>query len=75
LEAGGVDIDRCAKCTPIDKLVLRLLHGPQTVFRLDGSDMMPAGFGTNEFWAQATKWINGQCTRQTVDAMEAAWPD
>jgi alpha-glucoside transport system substrate-binding protein len=70
----GLVIDRCGACTPIDKLVMQLLHDPRAVFRLDGSDTMPAGVGTNEFRTQATRWINGQSTKQTVDNIEAAWP-
>ncbi|MDQ1538385.1 MAG: alpha-glucoside transport system substrate-binding protein, partial [Actinomycetota bacterium] len=44
------------------------------VFRFDGSDAMPAAVGSNSFWKQATKWITGQSTKDTVDKIEASWP-
>ena len=58
----------------IDKLSVQLLQDPATVFRFDGSDMMPAAIGSNAFWKQATSWITGQSTKDTVDKIEAAWP-
>jgi alpha-glucoside transport system substrate-binding protein len=58
----------------IDKLSVTLLQDPATVFRFDGSDMMPAAIGSNAFWKQATSWITGQSTKDTVDKIEAAWP-
>jgi alpha-glucoside transport system substrate-binding protein len=70
----GLKIEQCTKCTPIDKLSLRLLQDRQTVFRFDGADLMPADIGGDTFWTQSTNWINGQSTQQTVDAVEAAWP-
>jgi alpha-glucoside transport system substrate-binding protein len=70
----GLNIPEC-KCTPIDKLALELLQDPKTVFRFDGSDLMPAAVGSNAFWKQATAWIaTGQSTQVTVDNIEAAWP-
>ena len=60
--------------SPIDKLSADLLQDENTVFRFDGSDQMPAAIGSNAFWKQATNWITGQSTKQTVDAIEAAWP-
>ena len=36
--------------------------------------MMPAAIGSNAFWKQATSWITGQSTKDTVDKIEAAWP-
>jgi alpha-glucoside transport system substrate-binding protein len=70
----GLKINQCTKCTPIDRLALGLLQDPQTVFRFDGSDLMPSGIGADAFWTQATNWILGQSTKQTVDSVEAAWP-
>lgn len=44
------------------------------MFRFDGSDMMPAAVGSNAFWKEATSWITGQSTKDTLDKIEAAWP-
>jgi alpha-glucoside transport system substrate-binding protein len=69
----GFDLSKC-KCSEIDKLSVQLLQDPKTVFRFDGSDLMPAAIGSNAFWKQSTSWITGQSTQQTLDNIEAAWP-
>ncbi len=69
----GVDVGKCL-CSEIDKLSFSVLQDPNAVFRFDGSDAMPAAIGSNAFWKQATSWITGQSTRDTVDKIEAAWP-
>jgi len=58
----------------IDRLSVTLFQDPKTVFRFDGSDQMPAAVGSNSFWKQATNWITGQSTKDTVDKIEASWP-
>ncbi len=67
-------LDSTKLSSPIDKLSADLLQDPKTVFRFDGSDQMPAAVGSNSFWKQATSWITGQSTKDTVDAIEASWP-
>ncbi|MEU8234044.1 ABC transporter substrate-binding protein [Actinoplanes sp. NPDC048967] len=59
---------------PIDKLAATILLDPNTVFRFDGSDQMPAAVGSNAYWKQTTSWITGQDTKVTVDNIEKAWP-
>ncbi len=44
------------------------------VFRFDASDLMPKGVGSGTFWTEMVKWMNGQSTQQTVDAIEQSWP-
>jgi len=68
----GLDVANLTN--PIDKLSATILQDPKTVFRFDGSDMMPAAIGSDAFWKQATAWITGQSTKDTVDKIEAAWP-
>jgi alpha-glucoside transport system substrate-binding protein len=60
--------------TPIDKLTAAILQDPKAVFRFDGSDQMPGPVGSGSFWTQATAWITGQSTKDTVDKIEASWP-
>jgi len=79
LTAGGwisanQGLDVANLINPIDKLAATILQDKKTVFRFDGSDMMPAAIGSNAFWKQATSWITGQSTKDTVDKIEAAWP-
>jgi alpha-glucoside transport system substrate-binding protein len=59
---------------PIDKLSAQILLDPNTQFRFDGSDQMPAAVGSDSFWKQATAWITGQDTKTTVDNIEKSWP-
>jgi alpha-glucoside transport system substrate-binding protein len=68
----GLDVSKLV--SPIDKLGASILQDPKAVFRFDGSDLMPAAIGSNAFWKQATSWITGQSTKDTVDKIEAAWP-
>jgi alpha-glucoside transport system substrate-binding protein len=59
---------------PIDKLAATIFQDEKTVFRFDGSDLMPGAVGSNSFWKQATAWITGQSTQETLDNIEASWP-
>ncbi len=68
----GLDVTKLQ--SPIDKLAASILQDPKAQFRFDGSDMMPAAVGSDAFWKQATSWITGQSTKNTVDKIEAAWP-
>jgi alpha-glucoside transport system substrate-binding protein len=67
-------LDQNNLTSPIDKLAATILDDPRTIFRFDGSDQMPAAVGSGAFWRQATRWIEGQDTRTTVDDIEKAWP-
>src|SRR3954452_8027022 len=70
----NADPAKAANCSAIDKLAINVLQDPKAVFRFDGSDAMPAAVGSNSFWKQATNWITGQSTKDTVDKIEASWP-
>ena len=68
----GVDLANAQN--PIDKLSMEILRDPNTVFRFDGSDLMPAAVGAGTFWKGMTDWINGKDTKSTLDFIEASWP-
>ena len=68
----GLDVEKLE--SPIDRLAAETFQDPNAVFRFDGSDQMPAAIGSNEYWTQATNWITGQSTKETVDNIEKAWP-
>jgi alpha-glucoside transport system substrate-binding protein len=70
----NADPAKAAGCSDIDKLTISTLQDPNAVFRFDGSDAMPSAVGSNSFWKQATSWITGQSTKDTVDKIEASWP-
>lgn len=58
----------------LDKLSVKLLQNPETVFRFDGSDLMPGAVGSNSFWKGIVTWINGTPSQQVADTIEASWP-
>ncbi|MBU4337526.1 MAG: ABC transporter substrate-binding protein [Actinobacteria bacterium] len=67
-------LDLANLVNPIDQLSAGILQDPNTVFRFDGSDMMPAAVGSDSFWSESTAWITGQSTKDTLDKIEASWP-
>ncbi len=67
-------LDTANLVNPIDKLSAEILLDPASEFRFDGSDQMPAAVGNGAFWREATAWITGQSTQETLDKIEAAWP-
>lgn len=66
--------DASVLTNPIDQLSMQILQDDKAVFRYDASDQMPAAVGTAAFWTNSTNWILGQSTKDTLDAIEAAWP-
>jgi alpha-glucoside transport system substrate-binding protein len=53
---------------------VELLQDPETTFRFDASDVMPAAVGTGTFWKGMIDWIGGKNTQETLDFVEASWP-
>lgn len=46
-----------------------------TVFRFDGSDLMPKEVGSGSFWTGMIDWVNGsKDSKQVADAIETSWP-
>ena len=72
--SGNKGLDEANLVNPIDKLSVEILKDPNTVFRFDASDQMPAAVGSGAFWKQGTSWITGQSTQDTVTKIQAAWP-
>jgi alpha-glucoside transport system substrate-binding protein len=66
-------LDLTNVANPIDKKSVEILQDSKTVFRFDGSDLMPSAVGAGSFWKQMTAWITGQDTKTTLDAIEASW--
>lgn len=67
-------VDPANAQNPIDKLSMEMLQDPSTIFRFDGSDLMPAAVGAGTFWKGMTDWINGKDTKTILDYIEASWP-
>jgi alpha-glucoside transport system substrate-binding protein len=46
-----------------------------TVFRFDGSDLMPGAVGAGSFWKGMTAWISGQQSLdETLKDIDQSWP-
>ncbi|MET8908317.1 ABC transporter substrate-binding protein [Micromonospora sp. NPDC004551] len=58
---------------PVDKLSVQILQDPKTVFRFDGSDLMPAAVGAGTFWKGMVDWINGKDTTTVLNGIEGSW--
>ena len=57
----------------VDKLSVQILQDEKTVFRFDGSDLMPAAVGAGTFWKGMVDWINGKDTTTVVNTIESSW--
>jgi alpha-glucoside transport system substrate-binding protein len=51
-----------------------ILQDPETVFRFDASDLMPAAVGSGTFWTGMVDWIGGKSTADTLTFVEQSWP-
>ncbi|MFF3855235.1 ABC transporter substrate-binding protein [Micromonospora sp. NPDC002575] len=59
---------------PVDKLSVQILQDQKTVFRFDGSDLMPAAVGAGTFWKGMVDWVNGKDTAAVLQGIESSWP-
>jgi len=66
-------LDLANVANPIDKKSVEILQDSKSVFRFDGSDLMPSAVGAGSFWKGMTDWITGKDTKSTLDAIEASW--
>ncbi|MFF0721267.1 ABC transporter substrate-binding protein [Micromonospora sp. NPDC003816] len=67
-------LDLANVANPIDKLSVELLQDDSSVFRFDGSDLMPAAVGNGTFWKGMVEWINGRDTATVLQGIESSWP-
>lgn len=66
-------LDPANVANPIDKLSVQILQDKTTVFRFDGSDLMPAPVGAGTFWKGMIDWINGKDTATVLNGIESSW--
>ncbi|GMA29269.1 ABC transporter substrate-binding protein [Arenivirga flava] len=79
VELGGVisannGLDPAVAGSDIGRQSIEILQGEDTVFRFDGSDLMPAAVGSASFWTGLVDWIGGKDTTQTLQDIDATWP-
>ncbi|MDP5184241.1 ABC transporter substrate-binding protein [Blastococcus sp. BMG 814] len=69
----GLDADNLE--SPVDQLSAELFQDPESVFRFDGSDLMPAEIGAGRLWTELTNWIaNDKSSEAVLTDVEQAWP-
>nr|WP_076389367.1 extracellular solute-binding protein [Vaginimicrobium propionicum] len=69
---SGLDISLLTN--QMDKLSTEMLQDDKTVFRFDGSDLMPSAVGGGTFWTAMVDWTQGSDTQKVLDQVEASWP-
>lgn len=67
-------LDTANVADPVNKVAVEILQNA-TLFRFDGSDVMPAAVGAGSFWTEMTAWVAEDKSDQAVlDAIYATWP-
>ena len=79
VELGGVisansGLDASLASSDLLKQSIEILQDPESVFRFDGSDLMPGAVGTDSFWKGIVAWVSGDDTQKVVDTIESSWP-
>ncbi|GAA5206934.1 ABC transporter substrate-binding protein [Microbacterium kyungheense] len=54
---------------------MKIVQDPETVFRFDASDLMPATVGSGSFWRGMVDWIDGKPTPQVLEDIQAGYQD
>lgn len=68
----GLDPDNAS--SDILKQAVEILQDEDTLFRFDGSDLMPGAVGAGSFWQGMRDWVNGTPTEQVLRQIESGWP-
>jgi alpha-glucoside transport system substrate-binding protein len=76
---GGVisannGVDPSVAGSQIGAQSMEILQGEDTVFRFDGSDLMPAAVGTSSFWTGMVSWIGGDSTSEVTSRIDSSFP-
>lgn len=76
---GGVispnnGLDPSVASSPILTESIRVLQDPDTIFRFDASDLMPAAVGTTGFLSGITDWIDGASVEVVTTKIDTSWP-
>jgi len=72
--SANTGLDPANAQSDLDRQSIELLQDPETVFRFDGSDLMPGAVGANSFWSGVVNWINGSSTEEITRSVEDSWP-
>ncbi|GAA2182326.1 ABC transporter substrate-binding protein [Brooklawnia cerclae] len=69
----GLDTDLLTN--EVDKLSVEMLTDDKTVFRFDGSDLMPSAVGAGTFWTAMVDWTTeDKSSEEVTTQVESTWP-
>lgn len=76
---GGVisanrGLDPTLASSEVGQESIRILQDENTVFRFDGSDLMPSAVGASSFWTEITNYVQGKDLDTVLEDIEASWP-
>ncbi|WNM24763.1 ABC transporter substrate-binding protein [Demequina capsici] len=76
---GGVisankGLDPTNASSAIGQEAIKILQDDSTVFRFDGSDLMPSAVGASAFWTEITNYVQGKDLDTVLADIDAAWP-
>lgn len=76
---GGVisankGLDSSLASSEIAKQAIEILQDDNTVFRFDGSDLMPSAVGASAFWTEITNYVQGKDLSTVLADIDSAWP-
>ncbi|WP_084075343.1 ABC transporter substrate-binding protein [Demequina sp. NBRC 110052] len=79
VELGGVisankGLDSSLASSEIAKQAIEILQDDNTVFRFDGSDLMPSAVGASAFWTEMVNYVQGKDLNTVLADIESAWP-
>ena len=73
VELGGVisanqGLDASLASSDLAVASIEILQDPDTIFRFDASDLMPAAVGAGSFWTGMTDWVLGELSTDEMTA-------
>lgn len=76
---GGVisankGLDASLASSDLGRASIEILQGEDTVFRFDGSDLMPSAVGASAFWTEMVEFVGGKNLDTVLADIDAAWP-
>jgi len=80
VEIGGVisankGLDPALAGSELGRASIEILQDEETIFRFDGSDLMPAAVGTSSFWTGMVDWISGtKDTEEVLTFIDSTYP-
>lgn len=72
--SANTGLDPANASSPIGQASIEILQGADTIFRFDGSDLMPAQVGSSAFWTSMNDYVSGTSLSTVLSDIENAWP-